>query len=185
MSVSMPAPRTPRGNQPPSPNSVILPRLDLEVERLPYDGRNELRKAEQSIAWANAMYDAYLKVTPRHPLSRQEYFKKLLKNLLEPPCPPPPRCDRSPRRNTYYKHGRNADTFFEIDKRVLRGLAGLPQEEDMVNDASAASSNCVGPSCGARAINRIKRLFSSKGGRKYTRRHKMRRSRRKTRHSRR
>ena len=73
MSVSMPAPRTPRGNQPPSPNRVILPRSDLEVERLPYDGRNELRKAEQSIAWANAMYDAYLKVTPR-PLPPQKYY---------------------------------------------------------------------------------------------------------------
>jgi hypothetical protein len=112
------------------------------------------------------MYDAYLKVTPR-PLPPQKYYDKLLKNLLEPPCPPPPRCDRSPRRNAYFKHGNKGDKSFEIDKRVLRGLAGLPQEENIVK------KGCKGPDC----------VIS--GGRKHTRRRKMRRSRRKTRHSRR
>jgi hypothetical protein len=152
---------------------------------LPYKGRYIDDIATKATAWAEAMYAEYLKVTPRYPLPPQEYYKKLLKNLLEPPCPPPPRCDRSPRRNAYSRYGNNGDKSFEMDKRVLRALAGLPQEEDMVNDAPAASSNCVGPSCGARAINRIRGLFSRKGGRKYTRRHKMRRSRRKTHHSRR
>ena len=170
--------RTPRGSM----NEINV--KDLEDPKTMI--RTPQRMHIQSQQWIDDMYENYLDKFSLQPkgrlMSRHDYYMELLDKL-----------PKSRRKSIYIgddpimdSYGKSiGDDYYEADVgAVERRIRLSSQERDMAFAANVANENCKGPGCATRVARTVRGLFGF-GGSKHTRRHKMRRSRRKTRHSRR